>query len=110
MGSYFKAIILILVLLFLITFGVKNSQTVLLSYYFGVVDIGIPLYALVYLSVVIGILVGMIVGLQTRLTLRRRVKILERENIDLKEKVRVEDVMELSDSTQEEQSVTAQTK
>jgi uncharacterized integral membrane protein len=110
MGSYFKAIILILVLLFLITFGVKNSQTVLLRYYFAVVDIGIPLYALVYLSVVIGILVGMIVGLRTRLTLRRRVKILERENIDLKEKVRVEEVKDLSDSMQEGQSVTTQTK
>ena len=101
MGSYVKAIILILVLMFLITFGLKNSQTVLLSYYFGVVDIGTPLYALVYLSVVIGILVGMMVGLQTRLTLRRRVKILERENVELKEKVRVEEAKELSDSTQE---------
>jgi uncharacterized integral membrane protein len=107
MGSYFKAIILILVLMFLITFGVKNSQTVLLSYYFGVVDIGTPLYALVYFSVVIGIFVGMVIGLQTRLTLRRRVKILERENIDLKEKVRVEEVKELSDAAQEEQSVSA---
>ena len=110
MGSYFKAIILILVLLFLVTFGVKNSQTVQLSYYFGAGDIGMPLYALVYLSGVIGILVGMIIGLKTRLTLRRRVKMLERENIDLKEKVRVDEVTELSDSTQEKQSVTAETK
>ena len=101
MGSYLKAIVLILVLIFLITFGVKNSQAVLLNYYFGVLDMGIPLYVLVYLSVVIGIVIGMIIGLQSRLSLRRKVKESEREMKDLKERLAEEAQRSLLTTSQE---------
>ena len=101
MGSYLKTIVLILVLIFLITFGVKNSQAVLLNYYFGVLDVGISLYELVYLSVVIGIVVGMIIGLQSRVSLGRKVKDLEREMKDLKEKLAEEAERSLLTTSQE---------
>jgi uncharacterized integral membrane protein len=87
MGGYVKSIILIIVLLFLVTFGVKNSQPIRLYYYLNIETGAFPLYGLVYISIVIGIIVGMIVGVYDRFDLRRRVKRLERENREFKEKV-----------------------
>jgi uncharacterized integral membrane protein len=90
MGTYLKAIILIIVLIFLVTFGVKNNQPIRLYYYLNIETFGIPLYGLVYLSIIIGIIIGMIVGISTRLGLRRKVKQLQWENRELKEKAVVE--------------------
>lgn len=87
MGSYLKVIILVIILLFLITFGVKNSHPVQLYYYFNIPTIDIPLYGLVYLSIVIGILLGMVVGISRRLTLRRAVKRSKREIRELEKRV-----------------------
>lgn len=87
MGNYLKVIILVIILLFLITFGVKNSHPIQLSYYFNIPTIDIPLYALVYLSVVIGIFIGMIIGISRRLSLRRTVKTLKRDNRELEKRV-----------------------
>jgi len=78
---------LVIVLLFLITFGVKNSHLVQLHYYFNIPTIDIPLYGLVYLSIVIGILLGMMVGISRRLGLRRRLKTLQGENRELEKRV-----------------------
>ena len=91
MASYLKGIILIIVLIILVTFGVKNSQPVQLHYYFNMLSAGIPVYVIVYVSVVIGIIVGMIVGIYSRFDLRRTVKRLQRENRDLKVKVAAEE-------------------
>ena len=87
MGSYVKGIILVVVLLFFITFGVKNSQLIQLYYYLNFETGAFPLYGLVYISIVIGIIIGMIVGIFDRFDLRRKVKRLQRENKELKEKV-----------------------
>lgn len=87
MTGYIKSIILIIVLLFLVTFGVKNSQPIQLYYYLKFETGAFPLYGLVYISIVIGIVIGMLVGVYDRFDLRRRVKRLERENRELKEKV-----------------------
>jgi uncharacterized integral membrane protein len=87
MGGYVKSIILIIVLLFLVTFGVKNSQPIRLYYYLNIETGVFPLYGLAYISIVIGIIVGMIVGVYDRFDLRRRLKRLERENREFKEKV-----------------------
>jgi uncharacterized integral membrane protein len=85
--SYVKWIILIIVLLFLVTFGVKNSHPTQLRYYFGLVSVDIPLYGVVYLSIVLGIIIGMLVGIYDQIALRGRVRRLQRENRELKEKV-----------------------
>jgi uncharacterized integral membrane protein len=87
MGNYLKVIILVIILLFLITFGVKNSHPIQLSYYFNIPTIDIPLYALAYLSVVIGIFIGMIIGISRRLSLRRAVKSSQREIRELEKRV-----------------------
>jgi len=73
--------------LFLVTFGVKNSQPIQLYYYLNFETGALPLYGLVYISIVIGIVIGMLVGVYDRFDLRRRVKRLEIENGELKEKV-----------------------
>jgi len=85
MGTYLKAIILIIILLFLITFGVKNNQPIRLYYYLNIETFEISLYGLVYLSIIIGIIIGMIIGISTRLSLRRKVKQLQRQNRDQRE-------------------------
>jgi len=87
MAAYIKSIILIIVLLFLVTFGVKNSQPIQLYYYLGIETGAFPLYGLVYISIVIGIIIGMVVGIYDRFDLRGKVRRLQRENRELKEKV-----------------------
>ena len=80
---YAKWIILIIVLLFFITFGVKNSAPVYLNYYFNLQYIELPLYGLVYIAILLGIFIGMIVGVFDRLNLRKTVKRLEKEKKEL---------------------------
>jgi uncharacterized integral membrane protein len=87
MGNYIKSIILIIVLLFLVTFGVKNSHPTQLRYYFDLVSVDLPLYGVVYLAIVVGIIIGMIVGIYDRIALRGRIRRLQQENRELKEKV-----------------------
>jgi uncharacterized integral membrane protein len=79
MGAYIKGVVIVIVLLFLVTFGVKNSQLVQLNYYFGIAQVQIPLYGLVYISLLVGIFVGMGVGLFKRIQLGRQMKKLKRE-------------------------------
>jgi uncharacterized integral membrane protein len=86
MQTYLKAVILIIALVFLITFGVKNNETIRLQYYFNIQTLELPLYGLLYLCIIIGIIIGMLVGISTRFNLRRMVKTLQRENKELKEK------------------------
>jgi uncharacterized integral membrane protein len=86
-ARYIKSIIMIIILLFLVTFGVKNSQPIQIYYYPNFQTGAFPLYGLVYLCIVIGIVIGMIVGIYDRIELRRRVKRLQRENRDLEEQV-----------------------
>ena len=87
MARYIKTIIMIIILLFLVTFGVKNSQPIQIYYYINFQTGAFPLYGLVYLCIVIGIVVGMIVGIYDRIDLRSRVKRLQRENREFKEKL-----------------------
>ena len=84
---YVKSIILVIILLFLITFGVRNSQPTQLYYYLNILTSPIPLYSIVYLSIVIGIIIGMIVGVSSRFNLRRKVRSLQRETRELKGKL-----------------------
>jgi uncharacterized integral membrane protein len=88
MGTYVKSIILIIVLGFLVTFGIKNSQVVQLSYYFFQTQSwSIPLYVIIYISVVIGVLLGMVIGLSWRMGLKKKIRSLEKENRELTKRV-----------------------
>ena len=87
MGSYFKAIVLLIVLVALVTFGIQNNETLKLHYYFGMHSMPLPVYGVVYASILIGIFIGMLIGISTRLGQRKRIKTLEKENRNLKSKV-----------------------
>ena len=86
MGTYLKAIVLVIVLLFLTTFGIKNSQPLQVHYYFNIQTASMPLYGIVYISIIIGIVIGMLVGISSRFTLRGKVKTLQGEIKELKER------------------------
>jgi uncharacterized integral membrane protein len=86
MGSYFKAILLLIVLVALVTFGIQNNETLKLNYYFGLSSMPMPVYGIVYASILIGIFVGMLVGISTRLGQRKKIKQLQKENRGLKDK------------------------
>jgi len=85
--TYVKSIILIIVLLFFVTFGVKNSQPTPLNYYFNITTGMIPLYGIVYICIVIGVVIGMIVGALNRISLMRKVRQVQQENKELREKM-----------------------
>ena len=87
MGSYFKALLLLIVLVALVTFGIQNNETLKLHYYFGLSSMPIPIYGIVYASILIGIFIGMLVGISTRLGQRKTIKQLQKENRGLKDKI-----------------------
>lgn len=78
---YLKLAILIVVLVFLITFGTQNSQSVHVRYYFNTINGDIPLYAVIYISTAIGILLGYLIGSIKRRRLRKTVKRYEKERV-----------------------------
>jgi uncharacterized integral membrane protein len=84
MASYLKGVVLIIVLLFLVTFGVENSQATRLTYYLERLDFQIPLYGIIYISILVGILIGMAMGLWRRFELKRQIRRLQEENNELK--------------------------
>lgn len=87
MGSYFKAILLLFVLVGLVTFGINNLETIRLHYYLNLSSMPLPLYGVVYGAIIIGIFIGMLVGINSRLGLRKKIKELKIENRDLQAKV-----------------------
>jgi uncharacterized integral membrane protein len=110
MGSYIKALLLLIVLVVLVTFGIKNNETMMLHSYFQWSSPPIPVYAVVYGSLIVGILIGMIVGINSRFTQRKKLKTLQKENRNLKAKVAetpeeepvVESAVEEKETPQEE--------
>ena len=96
MGSYFKAILLLIVLVGLVTFGINNLETIRLHYYFDLSSMPLPLYGVVYGAIIIGIFIGMIVGINSRFTQRKKIKVLQKENRELHKKVDAEPVEEKS--------------
>ena len=87
MGSYIKTILILIVLVVLVTFGIKNNKTMILDFYFQLQSMPIPVYAVVYGSLLLGIFIGMIVGISARFTQRKKIKELQKENRSLKDKV-----------------------
>ena len=87
MGSYIKTILILIVLVVLVTFGIKNNETMILHFYFQLQSMPIPVYAVVYGSLLVGIFIGMIVGISARFTQRKKIKQLQKENRTLKGKV-----------------------
>ena len=87
MGSYIKTILILIVLVFLVTFGIKNNETMILQFYFQLSSMPIPVYAVVYGSLLVGIFIGMIVGISARFAQRKKIKQLQKENRTLRDKI-----------------------
>jgi uncharacterized integral membrane protein len=87
MGSYIKATLLLILLVVLVTFGIKNNETMILHFYFQWSSMPIPVYAVVYGSLIVGVLIGEIIGIGARFSQRKKLKELQKENRDLKAKV-----------------------
>jgi uncharacterized integral membrane protein len=87
MGNYIKGTILVIVLLFLTTFGIKNSQVVSIEYYFGFIDFNIPLYGLAYICLLMGFLIGIATGIVKRFQQNRHINELRHEIKALEKKV-----------------------
>jgi uncharacterized integral membrane protein len=87
MGSYFKALLLLIVLVVLVTFGIKNNETMTLHYYFQLSSMPVPVYAVVYGSLIVGAFIGMIVGISGRFSQRKKIKQLQKENRSLRDKI-----------------------
>jgi uncharacterized integral membrane protein len=90
MKSYFKAIGLIIILLFLVTFGINNNQLIQLKYYFDYQTTDFPLYLLAYACATIGVFIGMLIGLVNRFHQRKKIKMLTKLNNELKAKAEKE--------------------
>jgi uncharacterized integral membrane protein len=87
MGSYIKATLLLIVIVVLVMFGIKNNETMVLQSYFQWSSPPIPIYAVVYGSLILGIIIGELVGISSRFSQRKKLKALQKENRDLKAKV-----------------------
>jgi uncharacterized integral membrane protein len=79
MGNYIKGTILLFVLLFLTTFGIKNSQTVSITYYFDFLNVSIPLYGLAYVCLLLGFVIGIATGIVKRFQKNRNINELQKE-------------------------------
>ena len=90
MKSYFKATGLIIILLFLVTFGIRNNQMIQLSYYLNYTTPEFPLYLLAYACATIGIFIGMFIGMINRFHQRKKIKMLTKLNNELKAKAEKE--------------------
>jgi len=101
MGSYFKAVLLLIVLVALVTFGIQNNETVKLYYYLGMNSMPFPVYGVVYASILLGIFIGMLIGISTRFNQRQKIRSLEKENRDLKSKIPDEKPPESPDEDEE---------
>jgi uncharacterized integral membrane protein len=112
MGTYIKWIIMIISLLFFITFGIKNSQLVSLHYYFSIEGVELPLYGLVFIAILLGIAAGMLIGIADRWGLGKKVKDLKRENRDLSEKLKIaeeERLQKESETPKEQETLSPET-
>ena len=90
MGSYVKGIIFIILLLFFITFGVKNSQPIQLNYFLETLNVTFPLYGIIYIAILVGIFIGMAMGFTSRLNLRKTIKSMQNEKREIKETIQEE--------------------
>ena len=86
MGSKIKFAIYVIIIFFLASFGVKNSHPVQLKYYFDFLNIQMPLYGLIFISILIGIAIGFLMGFVSNLHQRKTIKAFERESKELNEK------------------------
>lgn len=81
-SSYVKAVIIIALLAFLVTFGIINSAPVEVKY-LNIFKAYVPLYAVVYSCLILGIVIGMLIGFSHRFKLHRELRAAHKQNKDM---------------------------
>ena len=81
--SIYKLLIL-LIFIISIVFFLKNQQSVAIDYFFGSLDISLPL--LVFITFILGLLLGIAVYLPKIIVLQRKFKKLEKKHLLLSSK------------------------
>ncbi len=94
-------IILTLVVLFIITFSLANTNPVHLGYY-EFIDVNVPTYLLIFISFGVGIIFAGFMGIVERLRLSREVKRLKKEFKALEKKTPVEKMPAIQETKTEE--------
>jgi uncharacterized integral membrane protein len=79
-----KAIVVVLVFFFALTFCIQNADEVTLRYYGLIEDLTAPLFAVVLVSVFLGIIIGLIGGGLTSVRLRLQLNKQQKEAKALK--------------------------
>ena len=100
---YIKALLLIALLFLAITFGIQNSESVVLRYYFDLASVPVPLYLVIYLAIILGVLSGLAIDVYSRVNLKGKLKKLEKTNASLQEdldKLKVEAGKEPSEESE----------
>jgi len=95
-------IIVTLVVLFIITFSLENTEPVHLRYY-GFIDVNLAAYLLIFISFGVGIIFAGFMGIVERFRLAREVRRLKRDLKELKKKVPVEKISAEPETRAEEQ-------
>lgn len=81
-SSYVKAVIIIVLLAFLVTFGIINSAPIEVKY-LNIFKAYVPLYAVVYSCLVLGIVIGMLIGFSHRFKLHRELRATTKQNKEM---------------------------
>ena len=79
MTVYIKVLALIALLFGAITFGVQNSESVPLRYYFGVASAPLPIYLVMYGAIILGVVAGMAFGVYSRMAMKAKLRRLCKE-------------------------------
>ena len=91
-------IIFTLVVLFIITFSLANTEPVHLGYY-DFIDVNVPTYLLIFISFGVGIIFAGFMGIVERFRLSGEVKRLKKQIKVLKQKVPVEKIAPVQEVT-----------
>lgn len=87
MSKYFKALLMLALIMFVTTFAAKHNVPVHLDYYLKIFKFECPLYAVIYIAFVIGALIGMVVGVTQRIALWNKMRTIRKELKKLKKEV-----------------------
>ncbi len=86
----FFTIILILAILFIISFSLQNASPIPLKYY-DLLDVTLPAYTLMFLAFLAGVIFTGLLGLSERLHLTKTIRLLNKTVRDLRREMRSQD-------------------
>ncbi len=89
-------IILVLILLFIISFSLQNAIDVPLKYY-DILNATLPSYMLMFIAFLAGVIVTGLLGFMERLNLTRTIRLLNKTVRDLRRELRATDTFDGKD-------------